>query len=455
MESVEQNKIISEPQAVVFTLPDKRNFDGMVKRVGSNDFELEMDNLPEEPWSVIERVEAQAKKEDDRYLFLDVHFIGSSRHMGRAGDSSTTVFTPTVTLFTNDPENPFSQNVSSISTNVENLDLWLNKSLFTFHNPMHMQDTMDYELQKAVGEYDFKGFRLSLGLSIGGMKFSRFTRGVNLRQHAHISLYDDKKDQHYTKFVEALRSLERLIGLAFRAPVTSADIDVTSKDFGLTAGKAKKPNIFPAYTILLSNVKPSMPVLSYSDELAFTIDQVSDFQQLLNRWTELEKDIMPMVDLFLSSVSGGSLVLENIFLNRIQAIEGFHRAYRPGNKIPGDEYEKQINGIIEKFTGKDRSLVKRVLKHGNQMSLAERLKKLDTELKLLGIPTIMVCDFDVVANTRNYYSHYENDITNICTIDKFGELTYQSGQMLFALLLVELGIDKAIVKKAISRMRGI
>jgi hypothetical protein len=453
MESVEHTKKPTEPQAAVFTLPDKRQFEGTITRVGLSDYELSLDDLPEEAWNVLDKIEAQAKKEDDKYLFLDVRFMGRSAHMGRKGDNSTTVFVPSVTLCTNEPENPLSQNVSSLSTNIENLDLWLNETLFTFHNPMHMNDSMDYMMQKEVGEYKFKGFILTLGLSIGGMRMSRFTREVNLRQHAYIHLRSDKKDQNYTNFIEALRSFERLIGLAYRMQITSDEVDVTSQDFSWTVGDSKKPNIFPAYSITLSNVKPSTPAMSYPDELTFTHNQIDDFQQLLNRWEELEENLLPMVDVFLTSSSGGSSVLENIFLNRVQAIEGFHRAFRNGDIITPEDYDVQKNRIIEKFSGKDRNLLKRVLRHGNQASLAQRLTELDKELKLLGISTIMVCGFDVVANTRNYYSHYENDISNICPSNDFGKLTYQCGQMILALILIELGIEKAIVKKAITKMR--
>src|SRR6266496_4845330 len=184
-------QIKNEGQQVKFVLPDKREFEGIVKRVDTSIFELTIDNLPEEPWSVIEHLEAQAKKSDDKYLFLDVRYIGGSSHMGRANSSRTTYFSPTTTLYTNEPDNPLSQNITSLSTNVDNLDIWLNQSLFSFHNPMHMTDTMDYSLQKEVGVYDFKDFRLTFGLAIGGMKFSRFTREVNLSQAAHISLSTD------------------------------------------------------------------------------------------------------------------------------------------------------------------------------------------------------------------------------------------------------------------------
>jgi hypothetical protein len=453
MESVEKTQPYNETQSVVFTFPDKRTFEGNVKRLNSNTFELEIDDLPEEPWSLIERLEAQAKKEDDKYLFLDARFMGRSMHTGRTGNNSTTVFAPAVTLYTNEPENTLSQNISSLSTNIDNFDLWLNETLFTFHNPMHMQDSMDYMLQKEIGEYKFKGFTLTLGLAIGGMRMSRFTREVSLRQHAHINLKSDKKDLPYTKYVEALRSFERLIGLAYRTQITSAEVDVTSQDFSWTVGDSKEPNIFPAYSITLSNVRPATPALSYPDELTFTHKQIEDFQQLLSRWEELEDNILPMVDVFLVSTSGGSTVLENIFLNRAQAIEGFHRAFRSGDIISEDDYEAQKNHILQNFSGKDRNLLKRVLRHGNQASLAQRLAELDKELKLLGIPTVMICGFDIVANTRNYYSHYENDISNICPEKDLAELTYQCGQMILALILIELGIDKAIVKQAISKMR--
>ncbi len=453
MESTKNLKTLPEPQAAIFILPDKRQFEGIITRIEPNNFELAIEEMPEEAWHELNTIEAHAKKDDDKYLFLDVRCMGRNMHMRRSAENSTTVFVPSVTLYTNEPDNPLSQNISSLSTNVENLDLWLDESLFKFHNPMHMQDSMDYMLQKDVGEYTFKDFQLSLGLAIGGMRMSRLTRSVNLSQVAHITLRTTGNDRPYTEFVSALRSFERLIGLAYGSQITAAELDVTSKDFSWIVGDAKKPNIFPAYSITLSNVVPSTPLYSYSQELNFTHKDVKDFQKMLNTWERLEENILPMVDVFLTSTSGGSSVLENIFLNRIQAIEGFHRAFRNGNLIPGDEYEVKKTAILEKFTGKDKSFIKRLLKFGNQLSLSQRISELDKELKLKGIATITVCDSDIVANTRNYYSHYENDISNICPGKDFAELTYQCGQMTLALILIELGLDKAQAKQATKKLR--
>ncbi|HJP96308.1 MAG TPA: HEPN domain-containing protein [Candidatus Saccharimonadales bacterium] len=455
MESAENLKALPESLAAVFTLPDKRQFEGTITRIGSNNFELAIDEMPEESWHELNTIEAEAKKEDDKYLFLDVRCMGRNMHTRRTGENSTTIFVPSITLYTNEPDNPLSQNISSLSTNVDNLDLWLDDSLFSFHNPMHMEDSMDYMLQKEVGEYKFKGFQLTLGLAIGGMRMSKFTREVKLRQHAYIRLRTTDKDRHYTEFLDALRSFERLVGLAYRSQVTAAELDVTSNDFSWTAGEAKEPNIWPAYSIILSNVIPSSPQDSYSQELNFTHKGIGidDFQKILDRWEELEANILPMVDVFLTSTSGGSNVLENIFLNRVQAIEGFHRAFRDGNLIPDDEYETKKNAILEKFTGKDKGFIKRLLKFGNQVSLSQRIRELDKELKLKGIATVLVCEPDIVANTRNYYSHYENDISNICPASDFGELTYQCGQMVLALILIELGLDKGLVKQATNKLR--
>lgn len=452
MESVDTAEWQDKNQAVIFTLPDKSEFEGIVHRTGSNIYELEIDDLPKEPWAVIDRLEARAKKEDDKYLFLNARYAGSSSRMNRTSSSSSTIFRPTTTLHTNEPDNPLSQNITSLSTNVENLDLWLNRSLFNFHNPMHMQDSMDYKLGETVGEYKFKGFTLRLGLSIGGMRFARFTRAVKLNQVANIELRSDEHDQPYTVFIEALRSIERLLGLAFLMPITSGDVDVTSKDFHFIVGETENPSIFPAYSIVLSNVRQATPIATYPDELTFTLDQLGDFQELLDKWSELEENILPIVDLFLASTSGGNTVLENKFLNRVQAVEAFHRAFRHRNLIPGEDYTEQIERIISQFSGKDRNLLKKTLKYGNQLSLGNRLTELDKELKLIGMPTIMVCSLDVVANTRNYYSHYENDIKNICPIEKLGELTHQCGEMLLALILTELGLRDDIVRRAIRNI---
>ena len=442
----------SQKQQVTFRFPDGSEHDGTLERIESNNYELSVEDLPEQAWSTIAALEAQVKRADDKYLFLDVHFSGRSWGENRSGSQSTTHFLPTKTFYTNDPDNPLSQNIRSMDTRVDNLDLWLNKSLFAFDRSMRMSDNvMRFDMQQNSDHYEFKGLKLSFDLAIGGIQFSRFTREVNLRQGASIGLHvpEGAGDIPYERLVEALRSIERLIALAFRSPIQSAEVDVTSTDHSMTIGGATESNIWPAYGVILSDVRAVMPQVGLGQEPTFTHDQIQDFQALLNRWCEIEPQITPIVDLFLQSVAGGSTVLENIFLNRIQGIEGFHRSFRPGSLLPQDDYDKQVEEIVKSFIGAKRGLLKKVLKRGNDLSLADRLRSLDTELKLKGIPTIMACDMDVVAHTRDYYSHYEKDITNICPADKMMELTHQAGQMLYALILTELGINDELVRKAV------
>ncbi len=451
MISMDQNAN-NEAQLATFTFPDGKKYDGSVKRTADNNFELSVDDLTEEDWSIVERIEAYAKKEDDKYLFLDNYFAGRSSHEGRISVGNTTFFSPTKTLHTNDPTNPLSLNIMSLSASVDNLDIWFNQSLFSFHNPMHMNDTLDYSLQKKIGEYDFKGLKLSFILSIAGMGFSRLTREVKLKQVAHIGL--DTVGQNnvpYLELIEAMQSVERILGLAFKSQIRVNELDVTSQDFTLTLNGEAKPSIFPTYDITLSDIRTASPNVSRQYELSFTHDQIADFQTLLDKWSELEERILPIVDLYLSSASGASTVLENIFLNRIQAIEAFNRSFRTDILAPQDDYDKQKDRIISGFTGPDKKLLKKVLQRGNDFSLEQRLRALDKGLKEKGIWTITVCDFDVIANTRNYYSHYSKDITNICLPEKLIQLTQEVGQMLLALILVELGVEPELVKQSIRR----
>jgi hypothetical protein len=441
-------------KSVSFSFPDGNEYEGSVRRVGGG-YELTVYDLPESPWSTIDRLEASAEKSDDTYLFVGVRFRGSSFRGWSAGSSTAVLFSPTATFYSPYPGNPLSGNITMLGAKVDNLDLWFNRSLFSFNFSESAElphSTLTYSIRERVGSYEFKGFKLSFHLILDGMKSSPLTREVGLRQTPHIelSVADGAEDVSYRELIEALHSVERLLGMAFRSSIRTVEVEVTSKDFDLGIG-GDAPSIFPPFGITLSDVRPSMPQVSYSDELAFTFDQLGDFQALINKWAELEESIAPIVDLLLSSVSGGSSVLENIFLNRIQGIEGFHRSFRPGSILPQDEYGRRKDEIISQFTGEKKRLLKKVLRHGNDLSLADRLRSLDAELKAKGIPTIGVCGLDVVANTRNYYSHYEEEITNICPREDLRQLAREAAQMLFALILIELGIDDDVVRMAIAR----
>jgi hypothetical protein len=338
---------------------------------------------------------------------------------------------------------------------VENLDVWFNKSVFDLDGLMSDPNgSLYFVLQDIVGSYDFKGLRLTFKLTTSGLNYTRLPREMHLKQIPSIELAvaEGADDVSYLELVKALRSIERLLGLAFRRSLRSVEINVTSMEYRLVAVGNWLSPVRPPYRIILSDVRSSAPQASYPEDLSFAFNQISDFQALLDKWAELEDQIEPIVDLFLGSVSGTSGVLENIFLNRIQGIEGFHRSFRPGLLLPQDEYDQRKDDITSRFTGEQKKLLRKVLKFGNDLSLADRLRALDEELRANGIPTITVCELDAVAHTRNYYSHYEVDITPV-PHQQLAQLTHEAGQMLFALILVELGIDADVVRRAIARPR--
>jgi hypothetical protein len=416
-------ELIDQGKSVSVRFPDGNDYDGWVSRDSDGKYELTVDDLPESLVADCDRLEATAMRSAGTYLFLDARLRAKSSRGWGTADTTGAVFSPATTFFSAYPDNPLSGDITVLGARVNDLDLWLNKSSFRFARPSSLPETtLTYSVREEVAKYKFQDYMLSFYLDLETTSSSR-RRELNLKQAAHIELgvTEGASDVPYQKLVEALRSVERLLGLAFRFSIRTVVVDIISKDFDLGIG-GKAPSVFPPFNITLSDVRPSAPQVSSSNQLAFTFDQIDDFQAILNRWSKLENQLTPIVDLFLTSVSGSSSVLQNIFLNRIQGIEGFHRTLR----------RRSLRG-----TG------------GN--SLVDRLRYLDTELKAKGISIITICGLDVVANTRDYYSHYEETITDICPIDQLPELTHQTGQMLFALILTELGIDIAVVLKAVRR----
>jgi hypothetical protein len=449
----------NQEQRVKFTFPDGSEYDGSVTHT-ENAYMARVDDLPDGAATadvVIERLEARART-GDKYLFLKARYRDRSEEVPKNGDltntTSTTLLSPDTTFYADDPANPLSPNVNSLSVVIENLDVWFNKSVFDLDGLISDPNgSLYFVLEDIVGEYDFKGLRLTFKLTTDGLEYRRLAREMHLKQipSIHLNVAEDADDVSYLELVKALRSIERLLGLAFRRSLRSVEIEVTSKDHSFIVGTWVMPVLLP-YRINLSDVQPSAAQASYPEDLSFTFDQIGDFQALLDKWTELEDQIAPIVDLFLSSVSGASGVLENIFLNRIQGIEGFHRAFRGGHRENPTEYDARKERLLDGIHGDDRSFLRRVLKFGNDLSLADRLRAFDRELSTFGIPGITVCPGEAVASTRNYYSHYEVDITPVPS-EQLPQLTHEAGQMLFALILIELGVDAEVVRRAVARTR--
>jgi hypothetical protein len=159
--------------------------------------------------------------------------------------------------------------------------------------------------------------------------------------------------------------------------------------------------------------------------------EITEQHQFLVPYDSVCHELPALMDTWLASMPRietvnalleSAMVLERpplhlLFLTLTHALEGLHRSTHPGVYMDPTAYRAVYEEIAEGLPGSlgtdHRQSLKRRVEFGNEISFRRRLgdlvKSLPAELRLLvvghasGVP-------DVWVNTRNYYTHWTNDL---------------------------------------------
>ena len=113
-------------------------------------------------------------------------------------------------------------------------------------------------------------------------------------------------------------------------------------------------------------------------ELPFTAESIRDrFAEVVARWLQLDAELGPALDLYLSTQTRRSAHLENRFLNMAGAVEAYHRRTvtpSPGDRERHEERVQRISSAID--SPKDRGWLEWKLKYAFEPTFADRLEEI-------------------------------------------------------------------------------
>ncbi len=166
--------------------------------------------------------------------------------------------------------------------------------------------------------------------------------------------------------------------------------------------------------------------------------------EYLNKQDKLE----PVIELYTELLHMTGISRRRVFLNIVQAMETFHSRMITNDK---NVYKERVKTIISKRPERDQDDFRKFLYGGhdnlNKLPLSSRIADLlyadgefyfDTgDIKHIDFPTI-------VANTRNYYIHYDERIKEIGTVWSEEDLEIYNRCLFYILeyhILRELGFE--------------
>ncbi|WP_060875409.1 HEPN domain-containing protein [Myroides odoratus] len=179
-----------------------------------------------------------------------------------------------------------------------------------------------------------------------------------------------------------------------------------------------------------------------------------DFGDILRKWYKLDKEAPEILGLFLEVFYNEGRILENKFLNLLQAMESFHRKFRKNTVYGKEEFKNMLDEIVDSVPLEHKNFVKEKLNFGNEPSLHFRLEELISEVPS-DLLNVLINDKAIfikqIKQTRNYFTHYDNKLKNKALKGQKLFNTIQKGKTLFLIIILqEIGLNKHQIQDSIS-----
>lgn len=195
----------------------------------------------------------------------------------------------------------------------------------------------------------------------------------------------------------------------------------------------------------------------HKDDVLFQLADIEiELDQLLSRWFAVHEKYSTVCNLYFGERQRPRPFLSGRFLVLAQAVEIFHRIKFADTALPGEEFRRRRDEIVESAPESYQEWLKMQLTWSNELSLKQRIEKLYdhtmlTMCKLVNDPEVFV---KRVRDTRNYYTHFGSRLrTKAAEGEELHFLTEALRYMLGACLLLELGFPSERVEELFSRNR--
>lgn len=187
----------------------------------------------------------------------------------------------------------------------------------------------------------------------------------------------------------------------------------------------------------------------------FTYDMIKeDIEMIFDKWHDLYDNIGPVIYNMQEFFNKRAIVLENKFLNVMQAIETFHRRRRLNEKEPKAVHKQKIKAIIDSVPSEYKNWLNEKLSFSNEPSLHSRLECLFAEIDDILRKRFFGDYKDLITkskNSRNYYTHYDVSMEKKALKgEELFFLTQRLNIFLLILLLKETGISNEKVVEIIN-----
>ena len=356
-------------------------------------------------------------------------------------------------------EKPISFN--KVLFELSNIIEWGNISGYAIGEKDEIISNEDCELK--IYENDDYTIKYIVGKSMLPIVFSDLLHeNISLKQIGNIEI-TYKEEKQINEFMEILLKIKRLIEISTLSKINIRKISGYNSEYYNIYGDKKYER---QISIISSKIKQEN---NFEDTKYYTkrwgwikLPELVENESITKYFYKYEK-LEPIIELYLQIIESNEMSNTRAFLNIIQALETYHSRFK-ANTL--EEYKKRIDEVILKDRPKD------FIENDKKFLMANSYKFITLESR---IADLLVADFNIyfdtgdikyldfpniIANTRNYYIHYDENIkkkSKILTNEELGIYIRTLVYMLEYYILIELGFlnFENIKKKLNDRWGGV
>ncbi len=313
------------------------------------------------------------------------------------------------------------------------------------------------EIKKVI----INNFQISL-ISIINTK-TTYLKKSSIELKAYIKIEGVDNNLQYNESIDIIDTIQNFLTLGIGVPIKIQELKGLRKE----NGKIKTFEIFRNQkgAKFRANIHP----LRMNFQLT---DIKDDFENILKMWFEKSKELKSTINLYFGVLYSPLLYSEHEFLSLCQALEVYCRINLDNYYLDDTTYEQMYSDLCEYLNGNIKVLKKNLkekynlqkdlivhlkkgtFKYANEYSLRKKLKTIINKyINILeNLPWNCVKKIDLIANVRNYFTHYTEELREKVknVIGKERELALGLKQMLEVCILSEIKIPEKQIEQRLK-----
>ncbi|HEM7507748.1 TPA: hypothetical protein U2J54_000722 [Providencia rettgeri] len=235
------------------------------------------------------------------------------------------------------------------------------------------------------------------------------TKNAEITQQAYFNLVSEKL-RDLNEFTSIAYKITNLMCFAIDDIVTMKNVSATSSEIERDVADDKYPTTIKIYYQSIPHVEKEPN--KHWREMLFRYATIKDnTQQVFNNWINAYEYLSPPFSLYFSTKAGAQKYLDSKFLALAQGLETYHRRTSDEKLMENDAFESLVSTILKSCPAEHADWLQGRLMHGNEINLGKRLKRIIEPFKEhLGSSKERSKLLRQIVNTRNYLTHYNEDL---------------------------------------------